>query len=119
MQWYIAKIVLRIICGDGSHKPQFDEQLRLVHAADEQEAFRKAEAMGLREEDAFLNQQNQLVQWQFINISELKQLSSLSDGAELYSRVKEADNAKRYIDIIHKKAEQICSTFENRETAVA
>jgi hypothetical protein len=119
MQWYIAKIVFRIICGEGDHKPQFDEQLRLIHAADEQEAFRKAEATGWREEDSFLNQQKQLVQWQFINISELKKLSALSDGIELYSRVKEADNAKRYIDVINKKAEQICSTFENRETVVA
>jgi hypothetical protein len=119
MQWYIAKIVFRIICGDGSHKPQFDEQLRLIHAADEQKAFKKAEVMGLQEEDAFLNQHNELVQWQYINISELKQLSSLGDGIELYSRVKEADNAKRYIDVINKKAEQICSTFENRETVVA
>jgi hypothetical protein len=119
MEWYIAKIVFRIICGDGNHKPQFDEQLRLIQAADEQEAFRKAEATGIREEDSFLNYQKQRVQWQYINISELKKLSSLTDGIELYSRVKEADNAKRYIDVINKKAEQICSTFENRETVVA
>ncbi|MEP7129294.1 MAG: DUF4288 domain-containing protein, partial [Chitinophagales bacterium] len=29
MNWYLAKIVFRIICGDGLHQPQFDEQLRL------------------------------------------------------------------------------------------
>jgi hypothetical protein len=29
MQWYLAKLVFQIICGDGNHRPQFDEQLRL------------------------------------------------------------------------------------------
>jgi len=27
MNWYLAKLVFRIICGDGDHTPQFDEQL--------------------------------------------------------------------------------------------
>ena len=30
MKWYLAKIVYRIICGEGNHTPQFDEQLRLI-----------------------------------------------------------------------------------------
>ena len=33
MNWYLAKIVYRIICGDGNHTAQFDEQLRLVQLA--------------------------------------------------------------------------------------
>jgi hypothetical protein len=27
MKWYLAKMVFRIICGEGEHTPQFDEQL--------------------------------------------------------------------------------------------
>ena len=41
MKWYLAKIVFQIICGDGKHTAQFDEQLRLIAAADEDEAFGK------------------------------------------------------------------------------
>ena len=41
MNWYIAKIVFRIITGDGNHMPQFDEQLRLINANNEEEAFEK------------------------------------------------------------------------------
>ena len=33
MNWYLAKIVYRILCGEGEHTAQFDEQLRLVSAA--------------------------------------------------------------------------------------
>ena len=104
MNWYLAKIVFRIICGDGQHTPQFDEQLRLVRAANEDEAFYKAQSLGMQEEDTFLNTQNKEVQWQFINVSELYKLSALIDGAEMYSRIRETDEAEQYIDLIHRKA---------------
>ena len=38
MNWYLTKMVFRIICGDGSHKAQFDEQLRLIHANSKEDA---------------------------------------------------------------------------------
>ena len=40
MKWYLAKLIYRIICGDGTHTPQFDEQLRLIHAEDDLYALR-------------------------------------------------------------------------------
>ena len=40
---------------------------------------------------------------------QLYKLSELIDGAELYSRIEETENADAYIDIIHKKGEQIQS----------
>jgi hypothetical protein len=116
MQWYIAKIVYRIICGEGNHTPQFDEQLRLINAEDHAEAFEKANRVGRRDEETFLNENSQLVKWQFINISELYKLASLSDGLELYSRVQETDHAGRYIEVIHKKAEYLRSSFQNVST---
>ncbi len=107
MTWWLAKMVFRIICGDGNHTAQFDEQLRLIRATDKEEAFLKAQAMGTKEEEIFFNQQQQLVQWQFVGTSELYPFNELIDGAELYSRIEERDNAEGYIHIIHKKAEHI------------
>lgn len=106
MNWYLARVVFHIICGDGNHKPQFDEQLRLVNAKDEHGAFLKAKALGRAEEDSFYNQKDQLVQWKFINVSELYQLS-LVDGAELNSKITEVDDALGHIEMIHAKADQI------------
>lgn len=103
----MAKIVYQIVCGNGSHTPQFDEQLRLIEAPDESTAFLKARAIGNREEEMFFNEQKKLVQWKFINVSELYKLSALIDGAELYSRVQEADNAELYIELVNKKAAHI------------
>ena len=46
MSWYLAKIVYRIICGNGDHKAQFEEQLRLIEAATKGAALEKATAIG-------------------------------------------------------------------------
>jgi predicted RNA-binding protein with EMAP domain len=107
MNWYLAKMVFRIICGDGNHTAQFDEQLRLIAAGSKEEAFHKAQLLGGREEEMFFNRNSQLVQWQYISVSELYQLQELIDGAEVYSRIVEEEHADSYMHIVHKRAEQI------------
>ena len=107
MNWYITKIVFQIICGNGDHTAQFDEQLRLVFAESKEKAFTKAQQMGKKEEESFFNTKEELVQWQFVNVCEVYKLSGLIDGAELYSRIEERDDADIYVDIINKKASGI------------
>lgn len=114
MNWYLAKMVFRIICGEGEHTAQFDEQLRLVSAKSKEEAFTKAQQLGTTEQDTFYNNKEQLVRWQFINVSELYQLSELIDGAELYSRIEERDNAESYIYTVNQKAENILFNHTHR-----
>ncbi|MBS1919124.1 MAG: DUF4288 domain-containing protein [Bacteroidetes bacterium] len=109
MNWYLAKIIYQIRCGNGNRNGQFDEQLRLISASDKIEAIQKAQSIGRKEEEIFFNQKQQLVQWKFINIAELYKLTELIDGAELYSRIEESDHPDSYINIIHNKAEQIIS----------
>lgn len=104
MKWYLAKLVYRIICGNGEHSAQFDEQLRLIHAEDELHAFNKAQLLGQQEEDLFYNHDNRPVQWKFINVTELHKLENLTDGAEVYSRIREEDNGSDYQHNVHIKA---------------
>ena len=100
-------MVYQIICGAGEHAPQFDEQLRLIVAENLEVALRKAHAMGTREQDSFLNQKNDWVRWKFINVSDLYPMNQLIDGAEIYSRIEEVDNADAYISFVHQRAEAI------------
>src|SRR5690349_6354807 len=100
MNWYLTKIVFRIISDKGKHTPQFDEQLRLVKAANEQEAFAKAHAIGLREEDSFENNQKKTVRWSIINLAGIQQINAFEDGMELYSVIKEAEDASGYIRMV-------------------
>jgi SLT domain-containing protein len=104
MNWYVAKIVFRIVSGNGNHHAQFDEQLRLISADDEQQAFEKASRIGLNNQDSFLNNQSEQVKWQFIDVAEINQLNDLSNGTELYYQIHEAPDADLYIAWAHHKS---------------
>jgi hypothetical protein len=106
MKWYVTKLVFQIVCGEGKHAAQFDEQLCLIEASTEDEALIKAIDLGTSKEEIFYNQKEELVQWKFINISELSQLS-LIDGAEVHSCISEVDDDLNYKRLVHAKAEQI------------
>jgi len=107
MKWYLAKIVYRIICGEGNHTPQFDEQLRLICGEDELHAFQKARLRGEQEEDAFYNNDQKPVTWKFIDVAELHELEDLADGLELYSKISEEESADNYTRLIKKKSENL------------
>lgn len=109
MKWYLAKIVFQIICGDGQHQPQFDEQLRLIAAGDESKALEKACDIGLFEQDAFYNSEQKLVEWKFIGVPELFPFGKLTDGAELFARTEEPEDAGAYIDLVKQKTDQLKS----------
>lgn len=104
MNWFLAKVVYRIISGEGNHQAQFDEQLRLVQAATKQQAYHKAHQIGVAEQTTFTNEKQQLVQWKFINVSAIYLLNKLADGAELYSSIEEKDDGCRYEHVVHAKA---------------
>jgi hypothetical protein len=104
MNWYVAKLVFRVISGDGNHNAQFDEQLRLINADCEYTAFEKASHIGRANQDSFLNNNKQTVQWQFIDVAELNHLGELKDGAELYYNIHEAPDADLYIAWAHHKS---------------
>lgn len=104
MNWYLAKLVFSISATDSDHKPQFDEQLRLIEADSTEKALLKARAIGIGEEDSFFNDKMKTVRWEFINVADLLPLKKIEDGMELYSRIHEADEAKPYINYVHQKA---------------
>ncbi len=104
MNWYLVKLVYQIICGDGLHTAQFDEQLRIIEATDDMNAIVKAQLLGHREQETFYNNKEKLVQWKFIDVSEVNKIDSFFDGAELYSRINEQDNADNYINMVQTKA---------------
>lgn len=107
MNWYVVKIVFRIICDTGDHTPQFDEQLCLFFAETELEAFQKARITGIDRENSFQNDKQQNVKWEFVDVGELINIKNIKDGIEVYSQINEYDNAMRYISMIKEKAHTI------------
>jgi uncharacterized protein DUF4288 len=97
MNWYVAKIVFRIVTGDGDHNAQFDEQLRLINAENECQAFDKAACIGHLNQDSFMNNRSETVHWDFIGVAEINPVGELSDGAELYYQIHEAPDPDLYV----------------------
>lgn len=104
MNWFLAKIVYQIVCGDGNHTPQFDEQVRLLSAQSYQHAFTKAEAAGMAEEETFFNNSRQMVTWKFIGVAEIMNVPELADGMEVYSKITETENAHAYVSFVHARS---------------
>ena len=107
MKWFIAKIVYEIICGDGRHTAQFDEQLRLVQAENLADAFQQATCIGQQEAMCFQNDKQQLVQWKFLTVPELFPLENFTHGAEVFSRIREVDQVKEYKEVLHTRADRL------------
>jgi len=103
MNWYMAKIVYRIFCGNGLHTPQFNEQLRLIAAEDPLHAFYKARLIGERETTPTTNNAV-AVKWKFIDVTEILPIEKMSDGAELWSSTNEDKDADAYIRNTQQKA---------------
>ena len=96
MNWFFIKMNFRITCGTGNHRPQFNEQWRIIEAPDMNSAVEKAKRFALNEMQALEG----LVQWKLIAVTEVLVLSDMADGAELFSTIIETDYAKDYIDSI-------------------
>ena len=107
MNWYLLKMVYRIICGDGDHAAQFDEQWRPVLADDSFHAFTKGRCIGENEQESFYNCNRKIVQWKFIDVAEIYELDHLTDGAELYSCINEVDDAENYTKLLAAKANKL------------
>ena len=107
MHWFLAKLVFQIVCGNGRHTPQFDEQLRLIYAEDELHAFHKARLLG--EGDCLKDESGHAiaVKWKFIDVIELHHLTEYTDGVEIYSNIREEADPNLYIRSIQKKARQL------------
>ncbi|MEO6719476.1 MAG: DUF4288 domain-containing protein [Ferruginibacter sp.] len=107
MNWYLAKLVYRVICIDGNHTPQFDEQIRVIRAEDELHAFNKARLLGDGDYLSGADECRIMARWKFIDVTELHPITNLIDGAELTSKITEEENAEVYIRIVQKKAAQL------------
>ncbi len=103
MKWFLAKLSFEITQEDADGLPGFDEQLRLLLAPDEREAFLKACRLGNAEAQEFLNMQGKKVYWRFVGVPELNPIKEPSDGLEVYTFSPEDEESGAYLDNIGRK----------------
>lgn len=104
MNRYLVKLMFNINIDNGNHAHQFDEQIRIVEAHTLETAFQKARVIGKKEEEAFINHENKVVNWQFIDVTDVFELESMKDGEQVYSTTHENIERHSFIDYVRQKA---------------
>ena len=104
MKWFLSKLVFQVICGEGNHTAQFEEQFRLLHAEDALHAFHKARLLGEGDQLQYAKPSAAKVKWKFIDVTELFPLRPGIDGAAVYSVIKEEAEAALYIRTVQRSA---------------
>ncbi|HEX4957322.1 MAG TPA: DUF4288 domain-containing protein [Lacibacter sp.] len=102
MNWFLVKMVFQIVCGNGCHKAQFEEQIRLIRAAGITAAIEKSKMLAAGEV-----QPNQWVQWKFIAVTDIYPFTTGIDGAEVFSKVTEEEYEAAYIHTLELKEKAI------------
>ncbi len=109
MNTYLAKLVFSI--ENNNPISQFDEQIRVIQAKSAEDAFLKARTVGRKEEETFLNSNNEVVNWKFIDVADLYPLQGVEDGGQIYSLTHETDNSEDFIQFIRHKSMVVQTNF--------
>jgi hypothetical protein len=102
MSWFLVKMVFRIICGNGQHKPQFDEQIRLVLSVNIKSAIEKSKQLAAEETKV-----SHMVQWKLVAITDIYPFNGGMDGAELFSKITEEEQEAAFIHTLQLKEKDI------------
>ena len=116
MKWYLAKLVYQVISGDGNHTPQFDEQLRLIQADELNWAREKAMVLGQIGAFTIQNTRHQSVIWKFINVTDVIEIETIEDGAQVYSFTEEPSDVNAYMELVKSKASLTLAFTGERES---
>ncbi len=105
--WFVVKLVFRIKNSSSESPHQFDEQWRLIASDSEAQAMALARDIGRRKSEVIHRPDNSKVSWEFIAISDMIELSSKSQGMELFSRIEQPDNHTHYLHVIQTNSRQL------------
>src|SRR5882672_9174511 len=100
MTWYVAHVMLECRnLSTGQHTGSVEEQVRVLTAADAEEAYQKALQLGRSAEHEYDNNEGEKIRWAFCGLSDLDELMSegVEDGSEITSRIIEDAEIRRHI----------------------
>src|SRR5262245_15592097 len=95
-RWFVAVLVVESRMPDSGEKVLVDLQYKLLAAADPEEAYRAALALGKNEAHEYVNAAGERVRWKFVGLRDLVELDSASPshGTEVYSDLVRAEPDK-------------------------
>ncbi|RLJ74686.1 DUF4288 domain-containing protein [Pedobacter alluvionis] len=98
MKWFAVNCIYQVICGEGNHTPQFNEQTRLIQAEGIKQALSKANLNAVHFNPSFNNCQGEQVIWKFLGVGGISEVAKLTDGVEVSSRIVEPKSVTQYLE---------------------
>ena len=108
MEWYLTKLIYRVMHSNDNHIAKFDEQLRLIQADDALHALIKARQLGHKAEDG-VHAKNRT--YKFIDVANIHLLSKINDGTEVYSSIKEQVDADAFTKSTYLSAADLMDNY--------
>lgn len=106
MNWFVAKLIFEIKTEDSKYA-QFDEQLRLIEAVNEELAIEMAYQLGLMQQEEIINSNNNPVVWRFVAVTEMESIGEIAHGKEIHYKINEPEQAEQYLALVQAKATQL------------
>ncbi len=89
MKSFTVCIIFKIEC-EGIRTEQYEEQWRLMLAANQEDALQQARETAIHEEEQFTDRHGRTVRWTFLAIKDIQE-TAIQSGALLFSMLKETD----------------------------
>jgi hypothetical protein len=100
MRWYAVHLILECRkTATGESLGTVEEQVRILTATDDEEAYRKALRLGASAEHEYDNSAGERVRWVFAGLGDLDELSveRIEDGTEIASKIIHGAEAGRHV----------------------
>lgn len=98
MKWFAVNCIYQVICGEGKHTPQFNEQTRLIRAKGIRHALSKANLNAVHFNPSLNNCQGDKIVWKFLGVGGIAEVIELTDGAEVSSKMVEPKSVSLYLE---------------------
>jgi len=106
MNWFVAKMIFQIEGNENTY-PQFDEQLRLIDAVNEELALEMAHQLGYIYQEEIKSNNQQMINRKFVAVTELDYLGNIEHGKEIHYKIVEPDNMTNYLELVNEKANSL------------
>ncbi len=110
MELFSSRLLFEIEIEEGPQK-QYSEELYLVKASNEFEAFHKSQAKGIAESEIFKNKFGRNVKWRFIGVVDLVKLNSELGVISVDSKTIEPHSSKEYLQGLRDKFDKILQSY--------
>ncbi|MGM9479252.1 DUF4288 domain-containing protein [Pedobacter sp. GSP4] len=98
MKWFAVNCIYQVICGEGKHTPQFNEQTRLIQATGRAAALEKVRLNAANFNPPFNNCKGEKVVWKFIGVGGISEMEEPADGVEVSSKIIEPESVSQYLE---------------------